>query len=413
MSYSAEIIGVGTELLLGEIVNSDAQIISQGLSELGVNVFYHTVVGDNQQRLQAVIELAKTRSDIIITTGGLGPTYDDLTKETIAMCFGKRLIVHDRSRVRLLDFFKKTGCSMPENNDSQAMIPEDSIVLENDWGTAPGIIMEHGGKHIIMLPGPVAECSMMFQFRVIPYLEKITNRIILSKSVKIFGMGESAVDKILSPMMADMKNPTVAPYAKNGEVLLRVTASAVKKEEALALIEPVVDNICSKLGDVVYGVDVENLESVVLQLLKKSGKKLVVAESCTGGLLAKRLTDIPGASENFLGGICSYDNNLKTGLLGVEPQIIETDGAVSESVARSMAEGMRRLTGADFSIGITGLAGPGAATNPSKPIGTVFIALAAEGFCECSRFSLWGNRARIRNVAASHALDILRKHLIN
>ena len=413
MSMSAEIISVGTELLLGEIVNSNAQMLSQGLSEMGINVFFHTAVGDNKQRLREIIDLAKSRSDIIITTGGLGPTYDDLTKEVVAESFGKKLTLHEDSHIRVMDFFRQAGTTMTPNNRSQALIPQGSEVLINDWGTAPGVAFKSGGKYVIMLPGPPAECSMMFLFRVIPYLERITKRIILSKSIRVFGMGESAVDNLLGKMMFSMQNPTVAPYAKMGEVLLRVTASATTKDDAVKLIDPVVDEILAKLGSAVYGIDVESLEEVVAGLLKQKKLTVAVAESCTGGLLAKRITDIPGVSDVFLGGICAYDNSIKTKLLGVKPEVLESEGEVSKTVVAAMAEGVRKATGADIGIATTGLAGPGGKTNPSKPIGTVFIAISSEDYNAVNCFSLWGNRQRIRNTASSHALNMLRFYLIS
>lgn len=413
MSMSAEIISVGTELLLGEIVNSNAQMLSQGLSEMGINVFHHTVVGDNRQRLSEVIELAKRRSDIIITTGGLGPTYDDLTKEVVAECFGRKLTLHEDSHIRVMDFFRKVGTVMTANNKSQALIPQGAEVLVNDWGTAPGVAFKSEGKYVIMLPGPPAECSMMFLFRVIPYLERITKRVILSKSIRVFGMGESAVDNILGKMMLSMENPTIAPYAKTGEVQIRVTASSKTKEEAVKLIEPAVDEILKKLGDVVYGVDVDSLEEVVVNLLKQRKVTVAVAESCTGGLLAKRITDIPGVSDVFIGGICAYNNSIKNKLLGVDKEVLESEGAVSKAVAVAMAQGIRKSMGADIGISTTGIAGPTGSHNPSKPIGTVFIAMSTEDYDTVECFSLWGNRQRIRNTASSHALNIMRKYLSN
>ena len=412
MSFSAEIISVGTELLLGDIVNSNAQMLSQGLSEIGISVYFHTVVGDNRQRLSEAVNFAKKRSDIIITTGGLGPTYDDLTKEVLAECFDRKLVLHEDSKNRIFDFFRKIGTKMTSNNKSQAMIPQGAEVFQNDWGTAPGVAFEQEGKYIIMLPGPPAECSMMFHFRVVPYLERITNRVIFSKSIKIFGMGESAVDKKIGKMMLSMKNPTVAPYAKTGEVMLRVTASAQTKKEAEELINPVLAEICRELGDVVYGIDVSNLEEVALESLRKSGKTLAVAESCTGGMLAKRLTDIPGASNMFLGGLIAYNNAIKTRLLEVSETVLTSEGAVSEATAIAMAKGVRNMMGADIGISITGIAGPDGGVNSLKPVGTVFIALDTQSDTVCSCFSLWGNRERIRYTASSNALDMLRRNLM-
>lgn len=414
MSLKAELIDVGTELLLGEIPNLDAMILSQSLAELGIELYYHTVVGDNRERLQEALKNATQRSDIIITTGGLGPTYDDLTKECVAELFGKKMVLHEESLRTISDLFHKTNRNMTDNNITQAYIPEGAIVLKNDWGTAPGVIMNVDKKHIIMLPGPPSECSIMFQERVVPYLQPITDKVIASKSIKILGVTESAVDKLLAEMMVNMQNPTVAPYARGGEVLLRVTASAKDHESAEKLLEPVIKDITEKLGDSVYGVDVENIETAVVQMLKEKKLTFAAAESCTGGMISKRITDVPGASEVYLGGICSYSEKFKMELLHVSPETLKKHTAVSKETALEMAEGMRAVSGADIAIATTGYAGPsGSIASPDNPVGTVYVAISAAGFSDCKRFSFWGDRSRVRNVAASSAFNMLRHYILS
>lgn len=310
-----EIIAVGTELLLGEIVNTDAQVISQGLAELGINVYFETVCGDNPERLRSVLEIAKSRADIIITTGGLGPTADDLTKETIAAAFGKGLVLHQPSMDRLRAHFKDRP--MTKNNEKQAYLPEGCTVLDNDWGTAPGCAFEAEGCTVIMLPGPPTECTNLFKHRAMPYLEKMSGGTLCSRYIRVFGLGESAMEDKLAHQMKTWKNPTAAPYAKDGECLVRVTAMAPTREEARRMTEPAVEELCGILGDVVYGIDVDSLEEVVVKGLTERGLTLATAESCTGGLLGKRLTDVPGASACYVGGVVSYSNDVKQRLLGV------------------------------------------------------------------------------------------------
>ena len=412
MAYSAEIIAVGTELLLGSIVNTNARDLSEDLSGLGINVFYHTVVGDNPKRLRSAVEIARGRADIIITTGGLGPTYDDVTKEVLADCFGKALVYHQEIGDRLRDFFAKRvpGQAMSENNLRQAYFPEGSTVLENQKGTAPGCAFFAGGKHVIMLPGPPRECRPMFREAVIPYLKAMRDGEILSHNIHIFGMGESAVEDRLKDFMAGLCNPSLAPYAKTGEVTLRVTAHAESAEEAEALMEPVLQRVCETLGDVIYGIDAESLEATVIRLLLAQKKTIATAESCTAGLLSKRLTDIPGASEAFLGAVVAYANETKTKFLGVEEALLNQAGAVSEPVARAMAEGVRERMGTDFGIGITGIAGPGGGS-VEKPVGTVFVALAMAGETFVRRLNLGTDRSRVRIMAVQHALDMLRRQM--
>ena len=414
MSHTAELIAVGTELLLGNIANTDAQMISQGLSALGITVHNHTVVGDNPERLADALEIARRRADIIITTGGLGPTYDDLTKQTICKTFGRELELHQDILDEISRWFEtKMGKKMPANNIQQAMLPVNCTIFDNPVGTAPGCAFEEGGVHVLMLPGPPFECRYMFENRAVPYLEKLTDGVIVSHEIRIFGMGESSVEEKLYEPMTKLTNPTLAPYAKPNEVMLRATAKADTPEAAEELLQPLVAQVQETLGDVVYGVDVESLEEVVSALLKKDRLTLSAAESCTGGLIAKRITDLPGASEVFRGGIVSYTNGVKAGALGVPEAVLEESGAVSEPVAKAMAEGCRRVCGSDLAVSVTGVAGPDSDDRGTE-VGTVFIALASAGGTICRRFSCGKGRGRdrVRTSAAQYAFDMIRRFLL-
>ncbi|WP_186567338.1 competence/damage-inducible protein A [Lawsonibacter celer] len=412
MSHNAELIAVGTELLLGNIANTDAQMLSQGLSDLGINVYYHTVVGDNPERLKAAVELAKTRADIIITTGGLGPTCDDLTKNVLAQCFGKKLVFHQESARRIEAYFQRLHAKRPmtENNYQQAMLPEGCTVLANDWGTAPGVAFEADGVHVIMLPGPPRECRAMFTHRAIPYLKALSDGVIVSRTLKLFGIGESSMEEQLRDEMNAMTNPTLAPYAKEGECELRITAKGATEAEAHALISPVEAQLRAKFGRLIYGADVPSLEAAVLALLKEKGLTLGTAESCTGGLIAKRMTDLPGASAAFKGGVVSYTNEIKHNVLGVPRELLDQYGAVSEPVARAMAQGARRLLGCDLAAAATGVAGPDP-DDRNNPVGLVYLALAAPEGVWVRKVQIGMDRERVRHVSASHALHMAWRYL--
>lgn len=412
MAYTAEIIGVGTELLLGNTVNTDARDISEGLSALGINVYFHTVVGDNPTRLRLAVEIAKRRADIIITTGGLGPTYDDLTKQTLAECFGKKLVLNEEEAAGIRSYFEKSlhTKKFTENNMQQAMLPEGCTVFHNEWGTAPGCAFRGDGKHVLMLPGPPRECNAMFKNCAVPYLKTLSETEILSHSIRIFGMGESAVEDKLREYMLELNNPTLAPYAKEGEVMLRVTAMGNTTEECEELMVPVIERVRETLGEIIYAVDEDSLESVVLRILKEKGLTLAAAESCTGGLLQKRLTDIPGASKAFLGGAVTYSDKSKTALIGVPAELIEKEGAVSAAVAKAMADGIREKLGAEFGIGITGVAGPDSDERGNE-VGTVFVSLSAIDVTYVRELHLGADRGRIRTAAANNGLDMLRRYL--
>lgn len=408
---NCEILAVGTELLLGEIVNTDAQMIAQRLNEHGFHVYWQTVVGDNPTRLRQALEIARDRADVIITTGGLGPTVDDLTKETVAAVFGRKLQMDGEQLARLK---QRMGPGMTPNNEKQAMLPENCTVLVNDWGTAPGCAFEEQGKHVIMLPGPPRECRPMLEYRALPYLGKLCSGVIGSRYVRIFGQGESSVEYAVRPLMDRLEGVTLAPYAKEGECELRVTARAETEEAALALCDPVVEQLRGILGDKIYGVDVSSLEEVVVRELERRHMTIAFAESCTGGLLAKRLTDVPGASGVFGWGCVTYQNAAKIGLLGVSPETIAAHTEVSEPCALEMARGVRRLSGADIGVSTTGYAGPGGGT-AENPVGTVYIGLSWAGgetvLCPDRRYMR--SREQVRRQAASHAFDLVRREVLH
>lgn len=410
-TLSAEILSVGTELLLGNTANTDARDISVYLSELGINVFYHTVVGDNPERLTKAVNIAKTRADIIITTGGLGPTCDDLTKQVLASAFGLKMEFHEELAEEMKRYFKEVlGVdSMTDNNLQQAYLPEGCTVFHNEWGTAPGCAFEAEGVRVIMLPGPPRECNAMFKSCAMPYLRALSDEVIFSHSLHIVGRGESSVEAQLRDMMNELTNPTLAPYAKEGEVMLRVTAKAATEKEAEALTLPVIERLKAELGDVIYGMDVKSLEQVVFEKLREKKLTICTAESCTGGLISKRLTDLKGSSEVFKGGAVTYTEDSKVRVLGVDPATIEANTVVSPEVAMEMAENAREIFGADIALATTGLAGPDG--DGVHPLGTVFVALATENETYVTHISGGIGRSRVRMFAANCALDMARRCL--
>ena len=412
MSHTAELIAVGTELLLGNIANTNAQVLSQSLSALGVNVFWHTVVGDNPDRLKEALEIARRRADVIITTGGLGPTYDDLTKQTICEAFGKPLVLHPDILEDIRAFYESAvHVPMPENNTQQAELPEDCAVFDNPVGTAPGCAFEAEGVHVLMLPGPPHEMETMLRRHVEPYLRKLSHEVIVSRDIMTFGMGESSVDELLHEKMAHMTNPTLATYAKPCEVRLRATAKAATEEEARAMLAPVERMVLDTLGDIVYGVDLMDLAACCHAQLIRRNMTLATAESCTGGLVAEKLTAIPGASAIYRGGVVSYWTSIKADVLGVPQELLDAYGPVSEPCARAMAEGVRKITGADLGVSVTGSAGP-TADERGVPAGIVYIGLAAPGGTFCRSLDMGRRRRdRIQGLAANHAFDVVRRYL--
>lgn len=412
---SAEILCIGTELLMGDIINTNAAYLAKELAGLGINLYHQSVVGDNPERLRQSLQLALKRADIVITTGGLGPTYDDLSKEIIAACFGRKLVMDEDSLTRIQAHFLRLGREMTDNNKKQAMMPQGCVIFQNENGTAPGCAIEGNGKlegkTAIMLPGPPREMKPMFEQQVKPYLLKDSDTRLVSHTMHFFGIGESMLEDRLRSLMEKSLNPTVAPYAKTGEVQLRVTARVKNGEDPNALLEPVMEQIRQMVGEFLYGVDVGDLQTAAVRLLTEKGLKVAVAESCTGGYLAKRITDVSGSSKVFECGICSYSNRIKHQLLGVSERTLEEYGAISEQTATEMASGVRKLSGADIGISVTGNAGPTA--DEGKEVGLVYIGVDSPKLTQV--FTLHVNRrdqdARetIRYLASSHALSLILK----
>ena len=410
---TAEIISVGTELLMGQIVDTNAQYISQRLAEVGVNQYFRATVGDNHDRLYDVIRNAVQRSDLVILTGGLGPTKDDLTKETAADVMGYNDFLLDEASFDAMEKrFSSMHRIMTENNRKQAMFPKEAIILPNPNGTAPGCILPKGDKSIILLPGPPKEMVPMFDTSVIPYLLKRSNGKLYSRTLRIYGMGESAVEDRLRDMIDSQTNPTIAPYAMTGETTLRVTARCQDDKEGETLVCPVVNAIRERLGDVLYSTNGEQLHEVCARLLSLKCKTVAVAESFTGGLLAATMISVPGSSGWLLEGCVTYSNASKVNRLGVSPQTLVAHGAVSCETALEMARGMRASSGADFALATTGIAGPDGGS-PEKPVGLMYIALAYDGGEDVHELRLVGNRERIRGSGVLESLDMLRRRMEN
>lgn len=406
----AEILSVGTELLMGQVLNSDAHYIAKSLAPSGIDLYHQTVVGDNPDRLKDAIALAFSRSDVVLFTGGLGPTDDDLTKETVAEAMGFRLEFYEDQWQILKDYFESKNRTIAPNNRKQVLFPRPCRILPNPNGTAPGCIMEKDGKAAILLPGPPRELIPMFDHYVMPYLLERSGHRLYSREVRIFGMGESEVAYRLDHLIKNQTNPTIAPYVKTGEVTLRVTARCQNDAEGEALVLPILSEIRSLLGDLVYSDCGEELKEVCHKALLANGQTLSVAESCTGGLLASAFVDQSGSSGYFTEGAITYSNEAKMRRLGVSEKTLREHGAVSEACAREMAEGIRRAAQTDFALSTTGIAGPDGGT-PEKPVGLVYVALATKETTLVKELQLWGDRARIRHLTVLHALDLLRKYL--
>lgn len=406
----AEIIAVGTELLLGQIANTNAQIISRALQEIGIDVYFHTCVGDNRERLLDVLEAGFKRSDIIILTGGLGPTKDDLTKETVASYLKLPLQLDEHSLNQIKSYFAKRERPYTENNYKQALVPEGALAIENKKGTAPGILLNKDGKTIIMLPGPPREMEPMLKDVVIPYLSKMCNSTIFSRVMKFYGIGESALEEKLEDLISKQTNPTIAPLAKRGEVTIRLTAKAENRMAAEKIIKPVEEEITKRVGNFLYGFDDDTVEEMVARLLAKLNRTIAVAESCTGGLMAHKLTNIPGISKFFERGIVSYSNNSKEVLLKVKHDTIKKFGAVSEETAKEMAEGIRISAGTDIGVSITGIAGPDGGT-PLKPVGLVYIGYSDSNKCCVEKHIFSGGRTDIKEQSVNSAFHLVRKML--
>ncbi|MBR2472164.1 MAG: competence/damage-inducible protein A [Clostridia bacterium] len=401
----AEIIAVGTELLLGQIVNTNARDLAAALSDCGVIVYYQTVVGDNPGRLKDAIKDAYERVDLVILTGGLGPTKDDLTKEIIAQYFGKKLVLDQPSLDRIKGYFDRMGREKNETNEKQAYMPEGCIILENDCGTAPGLIVEEGEKIAILLPGPPKEMNPMFENKVKPWLSEKTGSTIKSRTLKMIDIGESNMAAAVSDLM-DGENPTVAPYAKEGESELRITAMAKTEEEADKLIEPVAKEIYARLGEYIYGEDDTTLVEALVKKLIDKKLTISTAESCTGGLIASEITSVAGSSEIFGSGYVTYANSAKMKMLGVKDKTLADFGAVSGETAKEMAEGARAASGADIAVSVTGIAGPGGGS-AEKPVGLVYTALADDDGTIVKKLNLDGSRDKVRGRTVKNVLKMV------
>ncbi|WMJ80142.1 competence/damage-inducible protein A [Clostridium sp. MB40-C1] len=406
-----EILAVGTELLLGNIVNTNAQYIATRLADLGIDVYHQVVVGDNSERLLKAYEQAFERADLVITTGGLGPTKDDITKEVAFDYFGKTAILHEDILKTIEEYFKKINKDMVESNKKQAYFPEDAIILHNKVGTAPGCIIESNNKILAVLPGPPKEMKPMFEDYLVPYLMKYQEGVLASKVLRVIGVGESATAEIIEDIIDKGKNPTVATYAKDNEVTIRITSKAKTEGDAFELIKPVEEEIKKRLGMAVYAEGDSSLEDIVGRILIENNLTIATAESCTGGLLASKLINYPGISAVFKEGAITYSNDSKIKRLKVKKETLEKFGAVSSQVAAEMAEGIAKVTNSNIGISTTGLAGPSGGSL-EKPVGLVYIGLYIKGEVKTKELHLTGDRQRIRNTAVIRAIDWLRIELL-
>ena len=408
-----ELICVGTELLLGNIVNTNAAYLSEKCALLGLSMYHQSVVGDNAERLKESLETALNRSDVVILSGGLGPTQDDLTKETAAEVMGIPLKEDPHSRERIEEYFKNSQYKViTDNNWKQALVPEGAIVLDNENGTAPGIIMEKNGKSVILLPGPPGELIPMFEGKVYDYLNKLQPEIIYSTMVRICGLGESFVENEIRDLIDNQTNPTIATYAKIGQVDLRVTAKAASEKEAAKLAKPMLKELLKRFGDHIYTMDEhKSLEEVIVHFLKERSLTLTTAESCTGGMIAARITDVPGASEVFKQGLVTYSNRAKRKLLDVKKTTLKEYGAVSEKTAKEMAKNGAFITDCRACLAVTGPAGPTGGTE-EKPVGLDYIGCCYNNKTVVKEFHFKGERQKIREQATANALILLRECIL-
>lgn len=411
---TVELVCVGTEILLGNIVNTNAAYLAEQCAMLGLSCYHQSVVGDNEQRMEETIRRAVSRSDIVILSGGLGPTKDDLTKEVTARVFDMELLEDPHTRARIQEYFDQNHRGqITENNWKQAQVPEGAMVIDNYNGTAPGLILQKDGKTAILLPGPPNELKPMFERDIRPFLNRLEPEGIYSKMVKICGFGESKVESMITDIMESQTNPTIAPYAKTGEVHLRITAKAINEETADEMMEPMMEELYRRFGSQIFTTEeAVTLEETIVELLKEKGKTVTTAESCTGGLVAGRLLNVPGASSIYMEGYITYSNEAKEKLLGVSHVTLEQYGAVSKETACEMAEGAAKAAGADLAISVTGIAGPDGGTK-EKPVGLVYVGCYADGEARAYEFHFTGNRAKNRESTVAKALTILREALIN
>jgi nicotinamide-nucleotide amidase len=411
-TLTAEIIAIGSELLAPDRTDTNSLWLTDQLNRLGIEVKLKTIVGDDDARLEEAIKDATRRSKVVITTGGLGPTEDDITRKITARALGRRLLLDERVLAEIKQRFQSFGVTMPERNSRQAMVIEDAEVLPNPNGTAPGMFLEHNGTAIILLPGPPREMQPMFSNHVVSKLEQRSGSVrVVRRMLRVAGMGESAVDEKIAPVYTKYENPQTTILFNQSEIEIHLTAHGRTEDEANQLLDRVVLEIEEQLGNAIFAFRGEKMEEVIGLKLAVGGYTLAVAESCTGGLLAQRITEVPGSSKYFIEGVVTYSNESKTRLLGVEPILLLEHGAVSGPVAEAMSEGMRDRAATDFALSITGIAGPDGGTE-DKPVGTVFIAISSEAGTEHRRLKLPGDRNLIRWRATQAAMDLLRRRLI-
>lgn len=407
-----ELISVGTEILLGNIVNTNAAYLAEKCAGLGFSCYYQDVVGDNEERLCETIKTALARADILLLSGGLGPTQDDLTKEAAAKVMGKELYLHEESKAAIQNFFDQRGLEITDNNWKQAYVPEGCIVVDNPNGTAPGIIMAENGKHIVLMPGPPGEMIPMFETSIAPYLSGLQSCVIYSQTVKICGVGESRAETIVKDLIEQQSNPTIATYAKTGEVHLRVTARAEDEKAAKKLVKPMVKELKGRFGNAIYTTSDEvTLEKAVVDILLANKLTVSTVESCTGGLLAARLINVPGVSEVFKSGYITYSNKAKRRLLGIKKATLAKYGAVSEAVAKEMAKGAALVSKSDVTVSVTGIAGPDGGTD-DKPVGLVYIGCSVRGRVTVKECRFSGNRAKVRESTVASALALMRECIL-
>lgn len=410
----AEIISIGTELLLGHIINTNTSYISKKMANLGIDVHYHSTVGDNEERLSKLLKTVLRRSDIVFTTGGLGPTVDDIMVSTVSKTIGRRLVFNKQIAKEIKKYFKKQHLPFPKDSLKQAYIPEGCVWLKNNVGTAPGLIIPLNKKIIICLPGPPREVNPILEKDVIPYLKRYTKtrQCIKSHSIKLVGLPEAAVNKKVKDLLRLSGTTTVGIYAHLGEVHLKITTKAKDEKACKNNISRIEAKIRKRFVPYLYGVDDETLEGVVARLLLKRKKTIGIAESCTGGLISNRITNIPGSSKYFKMGITAYSDEVKTCQLGVSRKLLNRYGAVSSAIALSMARGIRKRAHVDIGIGVTGIAGPGGATK-TKPVGLVYMALVTDKEHISKKFFFLGKREEIKFLASQAALNLIRTHLLN
>lgn len=408
---NAELLSIGTELLLGDILNTNAQYIARRLADNGIFVYYQTVVGDNPERMKKSLEIAFSRADLVITTGGLGPTKDDLTKKIAAEFFDRKMVMNKPAMEKIEAYFNKSNRPMTENNRRQAYFPEDSIIVPNPNGTAPGCIIDDGRRILVMMPGPPREMRPMLEEQILPYLSKYQHGVLVSKVLRVIGLGESMMEDKIKDLMDAQTNPTIAPYAKDGEAILRITAKAKDEEEAKKLIIPVENAITKRLGDNIYAAGETSLEEVVVKMLIEKKFTLAAAESCTGGLLCSRLVRVPGVSSVLKEGAVTYSNDAKMRRLNVRFDTLNKFGAVSAETAAEMAEGIAKTAKCDIGLSVTGIAGPDGGTE-DKPVGLVYVGLYINGKVQTRKFNFPGNRQNVQNRTVMSALDWLRRELL-